>query len=287
MKRTPASLSWPVIAALLVFSAFPFVYLMGLAFTDSTLARPLDGFTGLDNFTDALSATAFESSLWRSAVFAAGASILQLVLGAGLALLLAIRGRPLGWLGVALLLPLVTPPVMVGVAWKLLLAPVGGALPEIAGAVGLGEPNPLGSSFGAFATLLVIDTWQWTPFVTLLIYAALLGIPRELLDAARIDGASARQAVRHVVLPLIAGTLVAVALLRLVIAFKVFDIVYVVTSGGPGFATTLSAFDIYRTGLQDFQVGEAAAATVVFSLLVGVFVTVVSRLHRRASGVAA
>ncbi len=122
--------------------------------------------------------------------------------------------------------------------------------------------------------------------MTLLIYAALLGIPRELLDAGRIDGASTRQLLRHVILPLIAGTLVAVFLLRLVIAFKVFDIVYVVTSGGPGFATTLSTFDIYRTGLQDFQVGEAAAATVIFSALVGIFVTVVSRLHRKVREVA-
>ncbi|MDO8184910.1 sugar ABC transporter permease [Conexibacter sp. JD483] len=286
MRKTPASLSWPLIGALLLFSAFPFAYLIGLSLTDSTLARPLNGFSGLDNYADALASTAFKSSLWRSALFAVGAALLQLALGTALALLLAIRGRRLGWLGVALLLPLVTPPVMVGVAWKLLLAPVGGALPEIADTLGSSGFNPLGSSLGAFVSLLAIDTWQWTPFVTLLLYAALLGVPRELLDAARIDGASTRQLLRHVILPLIAGTLVAVFLLRLVIAFKVFDIVYVVTSGGPGFATTLSAFDIYRTGLQDFQVGEAAAATVVFSLLVGIFVTVVSRLHKRVREVA-
>lgn len=284
--RTPASLSWPLIAALLVFSAFPFAYLIGLALTESTLARPLGAFTGLDNLTEALSSTAFKGSLWRSTLFALTASAVQLVLGTALALLLAVRGRRLGWTGVVLLLPLVTPPVMVGVAWKLLLAPVGGALPSIAGSLGLGDPNPLGSPTGAMVTLIVIDTWQWTPFVTLLVYAALLGVPRDLLDAARIDGASSWQTVRHIVLPLIAGTLVAVALLRMIIAFKLFDIVYVVTSGGPGFATTLSSFDIYRTGLQQFQVGEAAAATIVFSLLVGVFVTVVSRLHRRVAGAA-
>ncbi len=284
--RTPASLSWPVIAALLVFSAFPFAYLVGLALTESTLARPLGAFTGLDNLTEALSSTAFKGSLWRSTLFALAAGAVQLALGTALALLLAARGRRLGWTGVALLLPLVTPPVMVGVAWKLLLAPVGGALPTVAGSLGLGEPNPLGSPAGAMVTLLVIDTWQWTPFVTLLVYAALLGVPRDVLDAARIDGAGSWQLVRHIVLPLIAGTLVAVALLRMIIAFKLFDIVYVVTSGGPGFATTLASFDIHRTGLQQFQVGEAAAATIVFSLLVGVFVTLVSRLHRRVAGAA-
>jgi len=286
VARTPLGLALPVVAALLVFSAFPFAYLLGLATTDSTLARPLQGWVGTENVQAALRSEAFTSSLGKSAGFAVGASVLQLVLGTALALLLRARGARLGWAGVALLLPLVTPPVMVGVAWKLLLAPVGGAFASISSTLGLGAFNPLGSSTGAFASLLVIDTWQWTPFVCLLVYAALLGVPRELVDAARIDGASAWQTARHVVLPGIGGTLVAVLVLRLVIAFKVFDIVYVVTAGGPGFSTTLSTFEIHREALQNFQVGTAAAATVLFSLLVGVFVTVVSRLQRRANGVA-
>jgi multiple sugar transport system permease protein len=282
--RTPATLSWPLIAGLVVIGLFPFVYTIGLALTHSTLGRPLDGFTGLDNFRDAWEATAFRGSLVRSVVFAFSASAIQLVAGTAIALLLVLRGKRLGWLGVALLLPLVTPPVMVGVAWKLLLAPVGGALPHAAASLGLGHPNPLGDPTGAFAALLAIDTWQWTPFVTLLVYAALLGVPRELLDAARIDGANTWQAIRYIALPMIAGTLAAVFILRLVIAFKVFDIVYVVTSGGPGFSTTLSSFDIYRTGLIDFQVGEAAAATLIFAVMVGLIVALVSRVQRRVTG---
>ncbi|MFJ2439416.1 MULTISPECIES: carbohydrate ABC transporter permease [unclassified Streptomyces] len=280
-SRVPALLAAPSVAFLLVFAAYPLVYLVGLAFTSSTLARPLQRWTGFDNFRAALESQSFGGSLWRSALFALLTSAVQLVLGVALALLLRARARGLGGLGALLLLPLITPPVMVGVAWKLLLAPVGGALNGALHLAGLSGVNPLGSSTGAFTTLVLIDSWQWTPFVAILVYAALLGVPEELREAATVDGASRWRTVRSVVLPFIEPTLLSVLVLKLVIGFKVFDIVYVVTSGGPGFATTTSTFDIQRTALQNFDVGTAAAETILFSLLIGVVTTLVTLRGRR------
>lgn len=262
--RVPAFLAAPAYAFLAVFAAYPLIYVIGLALTESSLARPFQRWTGFDNFRTALESQSFSGSLWRTTAFAVLTSVLQLFTGTALALLLRARRRRPGLLGTLLLLPLVTPPVMVGVAWKLLLAPTGGALNSL-----FPGANPLGSAVPAFLTLVVIDTWQWTPFVMLLVHAALLGVPGELTEAAALDGAGAWRTLRSVTLPAIEPTLLAVLLLKLVIGFKVFDIVYVVTSGGPGFATTTSTYDIQRTALQEFDVGSAAAATVVFSLLIG------------------
>ncbi|MFJ2604188.1 carbohydrate ABC transporter permease [Streptomyces sp. NPDC087425] len=278
--RVPKLLAAPAVAFLAVFAAYPLVYLIGLALTDSTLAQPLQKWTGFTNFRTELESQSFTGSLWRSVAFAVLAATAQLLLGTGLALLLRARGRRPGLLGTVLLLPLVTPPVMVGVAWKLLLAPVGGALNGVLHGVGLPGVNPLGGGLSAFLTLVVIDTWQWTPFVMLLVYAALLGVPDELTEAAAIDGAGAWRTLRSVTLPAIEPTLLSVLLLKLVIGFKVFDLVYVVTSGGPGFSTTTSTYDIQRTALQEFDVGAAAAGTVVFSLVIGAVTSLVA-LRRR------
>ncbi|TQE16803.1 sugar ABC transporter permease [Streptomyces ipomoeae] len=284
--RVPGALAAPSGVFLAVFAAYPLVYVIGLAFTDSTLARPLQRWTGFDNFRTALESQSFTGSLWRSVLFAVLAAAVQLVLGTALALLLCARARRPGLLGTLLLLPLVTPPVMVGVAWKLLLAPVGGALNGALHAGGLPGVNPLGSSTGAFATLVVIDSWQWTPFVMLLVYAALLGVPDDLREAAALDGAGRWRTIRSIVLPYVEPTLLSVLLLKLVIGFKVFDIVYVVTAGGPGFSTTTSTYDIQRTALQEFDVGGAAAATVLFSLLIGLVTSVVAVRRKRHEEVA-
>ncbi len=279
--RVPAVLAAPTVAFLAVFAAYPLVYVIGLAFTDSTLAQPFQKWTGFANFRTELESLSFTGSLWRSTAFAVLAAGLQLILGTALALLLRARRRRPGSLGTLLLLPLVTPPVMVGVAWKLLLAPVGGALNAALHGVGLPGVNPLGGGVSAFLTLVVIDTWQWTPFVMLLVYAALLGVPDELTEAAALDGAGAWRTLRSVTLPAIEPTLLSVLLLKFVIGFKVFDIVYVVTSGGPGFSTTTSTYDIQRTAFQEFDVGAAAAGTVLISLVIGAVTSLVALRRKR------
>lgn len=275
--RVPVWLALPSLAGLAVFFVYPFVYLLGLAFTESSLGRPLQRWTGVADFVSAQQAIGFTGSLVRSAVFAVGAAGLQVVLGTGLAVLLRVRGARLGLAGTLLLLPLVTPPVAVGVAWKLLLDPVGGAFSGLWHTLGVGAPNPLGGATSAFVTLLVIDTWQWTPLVTLLVFVALLGADEQTIEAAALDGAGAWRTFWSVVWPTVLPTVLATLLLALVIAFKVFDLVAVVTAGGPGLSTSLAPWEIFQTGLsQNFDVGTAAAMTLVFGALVGVVTTVVT-----------
>ncbi|MGH3580763.1 MAG: carbohydrate ABC transporter permease [Mycobacterium sp.] len=282
-RRVPLWLAAPAIAGLVLFLVYPTVYLVGLALTDSSLAHPLRVFSGLDNIRSAFAAPAFTPSLWRSTLFAVASSVLTTGLGLALALLLRTRGTRFGAVGVLLLLPLVTAPVLIGVSWKLLLAPVGGGLADVFAAVGLGGFNPLGSGTGAFVVLLVIQVWQWTPFAVLILFAALGVVRQELVESARIDGAGPWRTFTTVTWPAIAPTALAVLVLELVIGYKVFDLIVVITSGGPGFATTLTPYVIYQTGLRgSFDMGTAAAQTLVFAFVVGAVATVLTTLRARS-----
>lgn len=281
-RRVPAWLAAPAIAGLALFLVYPTIYLVALALTKSSLAKPLSRFTGLDNFSSALASPAFTPSLAKSTLFAVLAAVITTLLGLGLAVLLRHRGSGFGVVGALFLLPLVTAPVLVGVAWKLLLAPVGGGLADVFKAVGLEGFNPLGNGAGAFVVLLLIHVWQWTPFAVLIAFAALGVVRPELLESARIDGASAWRTFTTVTWPAVAPTVLAVAVLELVIGYKVFDLIVVITAGGPGFATSLSPYVIYQTGLRgSFDMGGAAAQTLIFGLVVGAVATVITTLRGR------
>lgn len=282
IARVPLWLALPAAVSLLVTAGYPTLVGIALAFTSSSLARPLRAFVGFDNFVAAAESVAFAGSLLRSAVFAVLATMVSVLAGVLAALALESRGGRLGLFGTLILLPMVTPPVSVGVAWKLLLAPVGGALTGLWHALGIEGFNPLGSGAGAFTTLVLIHAWQWTPLVTLLVYAALLGVPSELREAAALDGADRLRTLTEVVGPYVAPSVIAAAILELVIAFKVFDLIVVVTEGGPGVSTTVAGFEVFRTAFRgSFEVGTAAAETLLLGLVVGVVLAAVGLATRR------
>jgi len=285
-RAVPLWMALPAVVSLLVIAGYPTVVGIALAFTRSSLSRPLRAFVGFDNFVAAAESVAFGGSLLRSAVFAVLATALSVGAGVAAAVALDARGGRFGLLGAVLLLPMVTPPVSVGVAWKLLLAPVGGAFTGLWDALGIAGFNPLGSGTGAFSTLLLMHAWQWTPLVTLLVYAALLGVPAELREAAALDGAGWSRTLFSVVGPQVAPSVLAVAILELVLAFKVFDLIVVVTSGGPGVSTTVAGFEVFRTAFRgSFEVGTAAAETLLLGVLVGAVLAVAGLLARRVRGV--
>lgn len=281
-RRVPLWLALPAIAGLVLFLVYPTGYLLALALTDSSLAHPLRIFSGGDNVETALAVPAFVPSLWKSTAFAVLATVVTTALGLALALLLRARGTRFGAVGALLLLPLVTAPVLIGVAWKLLLAPVGGGLAGVFSVIGLAGFNPLGSGTGAFLVLLVIHVWQWTPFAALILFAALGVVRQELVESARIDGADPWRTFTTVTWPAIAPTAWAVLVLELVIGYKVFDLIVAITSGGPGFATTLAPYVIYQTGLRgSFDMGTAAAQTLIFAAVVGAVATAFTAARAR------
>lgn len=283
-SRVGWGLASPAIAAGLVVSIYPLVYLVAASVTESTLGKPFQEWVGLDNFAQVVSDQTFTNSVVRSVLVAVIGALFQTSLGLAIALTLRSLIRGVGALTTLILLPLLTPPVMAAVIWKLVLDPSGGVFNGLL--LGLGivdEPiSLLGSSTWAIVMIALADAWQWTPFVALLIYAALLTLPDEVYEAAKIDGAGPWRSLVHITLPLVMPALIGIFMIKLILSFKLFDAIYILTAGGPGDTTTLSSYLIFRTGLREFNVAEAAAMTLLFVLVVTIVTLPVMWASKRA-----
>jgi multiple sugar transport system permease protein len=285
-RAGPWLLAAPLLAGLAVISLYPFLQLVALSLSKSSLGRPFARWVGLDHFASALQDGSFLATLLRTALFALPVSLRELALGVALALLFRATAERGGWLRSLTLLPLMTPPIMVATAWKLILAPSGGLLNGVLLRLGLVDQpvSFLGTMPLAFGAVALADAWQWTPFVAILAFAALQLLPEEVAEAARLDGATPWILFWRITLPMLLPTLLAILLLRVVMAFKLFDLVFGLTFGGPGFGTTVASFQIWRTALEQFDIGLAAAQTLVFAILVGLVTLPLTWLHRRAEG---
>ncbi|WP_226533802.1 carbohydrate ABC transporter permease [Microbacterium paraoxydans] len=280
---TGRALLAPAVIAIVIIAIYPLAYIIAASFSESSLGRPFSEWVGFDNFAAMLGDGVTLPSLGRSLLFAVPSAVIALVAGLAVALSLdaAVKGGRI--IRVLLLLPLMTPPVMAGVIWKLMLAPTGGLLNNIGQSFAPGS-DPflfLGSSPAAMISVIFVDAWQWTPFCVLLVFAALQTLPTEVYEASQVDGAGVWQTFWRITFPLVLPSLVTVLLLKLVVSFKVFDLVFIMTSGGPGFDTTVSSFEIYRTGLQTFDVGAAAAQTIAFLVLVTIVILPLNAVRQR------
>lgn len=269
-SRVGWGLASPAIAAGLVVSIYPLVYLVATSVTKSTLGKPFQEWVGLGNFMKVVADETFTDSLVRSVLVAVLGALFQTSLGLAIALALRALVRGVGAITTLILLPLLTPPVMAAVIWKLVLDPSGGVFNGILRGLGFTEEpiSLLGSSTWAIVMIALADAWQWTPFVAILIYAALLTLPDEVYEAAKIDGAGPWRSFVNITLPLVMPALIGIFMIELILSFKLFDAIYILTAGGPGDTTTLSGYLIFRTGLREFNVGAAAAMTLVFVLVV-------------------
>ncbi|MGM1030321.1 MAG: carbohydrate ABC transporter permease [Actinomycetota bacterium] len=274
----------PALLAVAVVALYPLAYTFAVSVTQSSLGQPFQEFVGGANFATILSEGASLDTALRSLAFALPSAALAVVLGAIVAL--AMNGmQRTGRLARALiLLPLMTPPVMAAVIWRLMMAPTGGLLNNILRSTDVvTEPVLfLGTTPAAMMSLIVVDVWQWMPFCVLLVYAGLQALPSDVYEAAQVDGASPARTLWSITLPLLMPTLITVLLLKVIVSFKVFDLVFIMTSGGPGLDTTVASYDIYKSALQQFNLGAAGAQTIVFLVLVTVVVLPLAALRDRA-----
>ncbi len=276
----------PTVLATLVLGAYPLVFIVLTALSESSLGQPFQDWVGTRNLQHALGDGDVVASLVRNVVYAILVTIASTALGVVGALALHTATRRGSIARTLMLLPLITPPVVVGVLWKLIFNPAGGLLDTLLVALGYrGEPVAvLSSSAWAIVGVGVADVWEWTPIVLLLVFAALLGQDRAIGEAAALDGAHGFRLFREITFPAIGGTVAAVFLIRLVLAFKVFDLVFVLTSGGPGQATTMPAYLIYQAALQQFDIGRASSITLLLAVVVTIVtlpvILVTRRLHR-------
>lgn len=243
-------------------------------------------YVGLDNYTQLLDfGSPFAGALVRTLAFVVLAVGSECTLGLGLALILnrAFKGKAL--IVALLALPMMLTPVAIAYMWRYMYDAEAGIINFVLSDVGLGHPVWLQSvdpPWLSFAAILITDIWQWTPFVLLLALAGLASVPADLIDAARVDGASERQVTRHILLPLVAPTMLVAALLRGMGAFKEFDKIYILTGGGPGSTTELVSYRVFVDGLQQFNFGQTGVMAVLLGLIALVLARVFLSLSNRA-----
>lgn len=261
-----AALLGPLLVFLALLLGFPLAadLVYSLSEVDfATLRAPV--WAGLDNYAAVLTSPAFWGSLGFSLRFAVVTTLVEVALGLALALALEPLIARRRWLLAPLLLPMMLSPALIGVMWRLLLNEFVGPVPQYLLALGL-DVNLLGPAW-VTTTLVAIEVLQWTPFAFLILLTALQAIPSEVLEAAMIDGATAGQRLRRIILPLMLPALLITAFLRFLDGFRVFDHIYVLTGGGPGSLTTSASIFVYRSFFQQDRLGEAIAGAVVLFLL--------------------
>ena len=281
----PSLLLLPSILLLLAFALFPMFFSLWLSLNTWNLADRTATWTfvGLGNFQTILTTDPF---FWPSVqvtlVFVGGTVAIQMILGLAIALLLNDEFRGRGAVRTIIILPLMISPVVVGLIWRFMYNTDRGMVNYLLYLVGLAPVDWLGRQQTALPAVMLADIWQWTPFVALILMAALQALPNEPIEAALIDGASRWQLLRYVIFPMIRPAVMVALLIRLMDAFKVFDVIYVLTLGGPGVSTQVLGLYTYKWGFKFFQMGYASALSYILVILLIVAGNLVIYLMRRS-----
>ncbi len=270
----------PLLALFAVAVGFPLCYAVYLSLTNYKLTdRKQPGFVGVANFTHALSDSAFWEAFATTALYVVVAVTFELMLGFALALALHQQrwGKDLS--RAIVLAPMFITPIAVGLIFRFLLNDQIGAVPALLHAIGA-DYDFFGSGRALF-TLAFIDVWQWTPFMVLLILAGLESMPKQPLEAARVDGAGPVYRLRRVLIPMLAPVLTVAVLLRGLDALRVFEYVYATTRGGPGTQTQTLQYYMYLEGIQFFRLAQASAMAFIVLAVVLVVIVVAFRTMER------
>ena len=259
-------LSVPLLVFLAVLVVYPIVTGIQTALLDRTLLNPEPEFVGTANFTRVLSDSSFWNALRFTAIFTVVVTTIELVLGFLLALVFDKVFPGKRWLLSVIILPVMIAPALMGIMFRLILNQDIGLVPAIFQS--LGQNVSLFSSGSIIPVLVILDLLQWTPFTFLLFYSALQSVPEELYEAASLDRASYPRVIASIVIPVLMPTVFIAGFLRAIDAFRTFDVVYVLTGGGPGNSTTTLSIYIYKIlSGGDFGTASAAAAIVAIIML--------------------
>ena len=259
----------PVLLLLIIVAIAPVTLAIIDSFRDLSLAMPSKRgqFVALDNYRDLLGSDGnFYRSLAHTAIFMMIAVPIEMALGLLIALWInrEFAGRRL--VLTILMIPTMIAPVVVGMIWRFFLMPSFGVLTVYLNRLGLFEETSVFSgAITAFGALIIIDIWEWTPFIMLIMLAGLSALPQAPIEAATIDGASRWQIFRHIQLPMLFPLMVVAVMLRAIDASKVFDTIYVLTGGGPGNATEVISTFAYRTNFIRWDLGYGAAVCLVLA----------------------
>jgi multiple sugar transport system permease protein len=266
--RFAVLLTLPGLLVLLLTTTIPLIYLIWSSFQTINLSMPfLDGFAGVDNYVQMWGDTRYWHALALTGIYTTTSVSLQIIIGLGLALL--VIQIPAGqWIfRIAAILPIVLAPVVVGLFWRtLMLAPNFGLVDYLIQRLGMEQVNWLGAPVPALISVIVIHSWQWTPFAFLVLLASLASLPPDVYEAARIDRANAFRRFWHITLPLLRPAIVIVIIMRAMISLAAFAAIFAATGGGPGTATEILNLYAFKTSFVELNFGYGS--TLAVSLLV-------------------
>ena len=261
----------PVVLLLLAVTAYPLGYNLWNSFHSVNLseAGSAHSFVGLDNYTKMFGSSVWLRSLERTAAFTAVSVLLETVVALGLALMLHRNFRGRGLLRAAILIPWAVPTVVSATLWKTMFDPRTGFVDYLLGNAGLPGAHTtwLAGIWTSWAAIFVADAWKNVPFMAIILLAGLQVIPQEVYEAARIDGASSWQAFRRMTLPLLKPALAVALIFRTLQAFLVFDVIYIMTGGGPGVSTETLSFLNWQTFLVGTDFGYGGAISVILVVI--------------------
>jgi multiple sugar transport system permease protein len=276
---------WSLLPAVLLFAVltlYPVANLVRMSVSTIEFAQGSEAwtFTPLRNVELLRADDVVPPAVRNTVLFVVVAVTVEMLVGLALALLVAGVTRGKGLIRTVMILPILVPPVAIGSMWKLLYNYDFGVLNQALVALGLPPANWLGSTSLALWSVILVDVWHWVPFVFLILFAAVEALPVDVLEAARVDGATRWQLLRRVTLPLLRPAIVVALLFRTILAFKVFDEVYLLTSGGPGTSTELVTLHLYKVFFEQNQLGYGALLSLALIAAIAAFLLVARQATR-------
>lgn len=263
----------PLLLFVIIVAIYPLFFSFRISFFDYRLTDPnqTQTFIGFNNYLQAYNDPLVRKSISATLIFVFGTVSMEIGAGLGLALLLNAENRVSNIMRSFLMLPMALPSLVVGLVWRALYNVDFGVLPYYLKLIGadLGA-GPLTESSMAMPAIILIDIWQWSPLLMFIFLAGIKSLPTEPYEAAHVDGASRWQRFIYLTLPLLKPTFLIAILLRTMQSFKVFDIIFTTTGGGPGTATTVLNYQIYKVGLTFFDMGYAAALANILLIVIAI-----------------
>ena len=270
-KRFGMSMITPTLIVLLILTAYPLIFTVYYSFTDYNLLKVLKNpakFIGLKNYVKLLGNEYFRKAIWNTVKFTIFAVIFEMFFGFLMATFVNSLKKGQKTLRTLLLLPYLLPTVTVALIWRMMLSPNYGIINQVLNSLNLPVYNWFSDIKTAFPLLLLIDIWQASPFVFLLLYAALQAVPQDQYEAAKIEGATTFETLIYITIPNIKNSLALCALLRTIDSFRLFDKVNLLTGGGPANSTTTITQYLYNTGIKVFDFGYGSAGAIVMTIIV-------------------
>ncbi|SOC94502.1 carbohydrate ABC transporter membrane protein 1, CUT1 family [Rhizobium sp. AN5] len=276
---------WPfVIPALVVISAvivFPWVFTLWMSVHRWTLGQE-QSFIGFDNYIRLASDMRFWESLWHTLIYTVLSVVAPLFLGTLAALVFDAQFPLRGFLRGVFVMPMMATPVAIALVWTMMFHPQLGVLNYLLSLIGIGPLEWIYNQSTVIPSLVLVETWQWTPLVMLIVLGGLAAVPREPYESAEIDGANAWQKFRYLTMPMIAPFLMIAVIIRSIDAVKSFDIIYAMTQGGPGTASETINIYLYNTAFSYYDIGYGSAMAVVFFIIIVALSFVLLMVRQRA-----